>query len=319
MTEILISSQIYNDLQFRQMCGEPLKDLQCNGQHGVMWAYKPYTIDLLTPAEAGLIPPLLCGNTRNIHSLSATLGQDNVVGVSSAMMALRDTSAALAGSTASVHGTRSNTFTSTVQHYQSALLTYRDVMHGKGPPGVTPASAGQAIHAAFSSMQQRFQYELKITALSQKGAPRKGTPLNNSTRAMNIARSSRHIQKLQLTSVVQASALGRFSQYGKVLGNGLVLVDVGSRIGNIHNEYKAEGDWERELFIESSSFAASAWVGGLAVRAGTAALMFFTVATPVGWVGLIVTAATVSIVANSFLKKNSGGWYDQIMEKVSFW
>ncbi len=39
MTEILISSQIYNKPQFSQMCGEPLEDLYCNGQHGVMWAY----------------------------------------------------------------------------------------------------------------------------------------------------------------------------------------------------------------------------------------------------------------------------------------
>ncbi len=317
MTEILISSQIYNDLQFRQMCGEPLKDLQCNGQHGVMWAYKPYTIGPLMPAEAGLIPPLLCGNTRNIHSLSATLGQDNVVGVSSAMMALRDTSAALAGSTASVHGARGNAFTNAVQHYQNVLLTYRDVVQGKGPSGVTSASAGQAIHAAFSNMQQKFQYELKITALSQKRVPRKGTPLNNSTRAMNIARSSRHIQKLQLTSVVQASALGRFSQYGKVLGNGLVLVDVGSRIGNVHNEYKAEGDWERELFIESSSFALSAGAGIIAVNAGTVALTFLTVATPIGWIGLIVTAAAVSMVTNSIVKNRSSGWYDDLMQWVN--
>ncbi len=102
MTEILISSQIYNKPQFRQMCGEPLEDLHCNGQHGVMWAYKPYIIGRITPAEAGLITPLLCGNPRNLHKLSATLGQDNVVGVSKAVVALRDTTAALAGSAASV-------------------------------------------------------------------------------------------------------------------------------------------------------------------------------------------------------------------------
>ncbi|MCF6364531.1 MAG: hypothetical protein L3J88_14540, partial [Gammaproteobacteria bacterium] len=258
MTEILISSQVYSKPQFRQMCGEPLEELHCNGQHGVMWAYKPYTIGRLSPADGGFIAPLLCSNPRNIHALSATLGQDKVVGVSSAMMALRDSTAALAGSAASVHVARGNTFTASVQHYQNALLTYRDVMHGKGAPGVTPAAVGQAIHTAFANLQKSFRYELWMTSLSQKNAPYKGAALTNSTRAMNIARSSRHIQKLQLTSAIQATALGRFSQYGKVLGNGLVLVDVGSRVGNIHNEYKADGDWERELFIESSSFALSA-------------------------------------------------------------
>ncbi len=234
-------------------------------------------------------------------------------------MALRDTTAALAGSTASVHAARGGAFTSAVQRYQNALLAYRDVVQGKGAPGVTPASAGQAIHTAFANMQQKFQYELRITALSQKGAARKGTPLNNSTRAMNIARSSRHIQKLQLTSVTQATALGRFSQYGKVLGNGLVLIDVGSRVGNIHNEYKADGDWERELFIESSSFAASAVAGGLVVKAGAPALLFLTVATPIGWVGLIVVAAAASMGMNYLVKEGSGGIYDSIMEWVNSW
>jgi len=313
MAEILISSQIYNDRQFRQICGEPLEELHCNGQHGVMWAYRPYTVGRITPADAGFIRPLLCGNPRNLHRLSATLGQDNVVGVSKAMVALRDTTAALAGSAASVHASRGNAFTAGVQHYQNTLLTYRDVMHGKGPPGVTPASAGQAIHAASANMQQKFQYELKMTALSQKGAPRKGTALNNSTRAMNIARSSRHIEKLQLTSVVQATALGRFSKYGKVLGNGLILIDMGSRIGNIHNEYKADGDWERELFIESSSFAVSATAGILTVKAGVA---FFVLATPIGWVGLIVTAAAASMGANYITKEKSGGVYDSIMKLI---
>ncbi len=76
MTEILISSQVYSKPQFRQMCGEPLEELHCNGQHGVMWAYKPYTVGRLLPADGGFIAPLLCGNPRNLHRLSATLGQD---------------------------------------------------------------------------------------------------------------------------------------------------------------------------------------------------------------------------------------------------
>ncbi len=319
MTEILISSQIYNKPQFRQMCGEPLEELHCNGQHGVMWAYRPYTIGRITPADGGLIAPLLCANPKNIHALSATLGQDNVVGVSKVMVMLRDSTAALAGSAASVHAARGNTFTAAVRHYQDTVLAYHDVMHGKGAPGVTLASAGQAIHAASANLQKKFQYELWMTSLSQKSAPSKGTALTNSTRAMNIARSSHHIQKLQLTSVTQATALARFSKYGKVLGNGLVLVDVGSRVGNIHNEYKADGDWERELFIESSSFVASAWAGSATVGAGSTALMFLTIATPVGWVGLIVVAAAASMGMNYMVKERSGGWYDKIMEKVNSW
>ena len=44
------------------------------------------------------------------------------------------------------------------------------------------------------------------------------------------------------------------------------------------------GNWEREMFIESSSFAASAATGIGVVNAGGAALMLLMVATPVGWI-----------------------------------
>ena len=84
----------------------------------------------------------------------------------------------------------------------------------------------------------------------------------------------------------------------------------------MQNAYKAEGDWEKELFVESSSFVASALAGTIAVNVGTKALMFLTVATPVGWVGLIVVAATASMAMNYAVKENSGGWYDDIMDWV---
>ncbi len=80
---------------------------------------------------------------------------------------------------------------------------------------------------------------------------------------------------------------------------------------------KADGDWERELFIESSSFAASGIMGLIAAKAGTAALTFFVVATPIGWVGLIVTTAALSMGTNHLVKENSSGWYDKIMERVN--
>jgi len=47
------------------------------------------------------------------------------------------------------------------------------------------------------------------------------------------------------------------------------------------------------------------------------------IATPVGWVGLIIgglavagAAATTSIVVNNAIKDNSGTWYDSIMDAL---
>ena len=89
----------------------------------------------------------------------------------------------------------------------------------------------------------------------------------------------------------------------------------------MHTEYKAGGNWERELFVESSSFAASAATGMLVVNAGLTLMM---AATPVGWVGLIVasaaiagTAAATSMGVNYAFKENSGSWYDGIMNWIN--
>jgi len=315
MAEILISNRAWHRAQLKQMCGESLDELQCYGPDGVMWPYKPYTIGQTTHKEEQIIRALHCRTPQNIHQLSATAGQENIVGVSEAMTKLHDTTAAMAGSTATAHTSRSNAFVLAVQRYQDTLLVYRDAVKGSGAAGATTATAGVAVRSAFGQMQKQFQRELRITAASQKAHARKGIPLTNITRAKNIARSSRSIEKLQLTSITQAGAVARFSRYGKVLGTGLVAIDFASRIGNVQNTYKADGNWEKELFIESSSFALSTWAGGAVVGAG---VTFLVIATPVGWVGLIVTAAAVSMGTNSIIKNNAGDVYDSIMGWFNF-
>ncbi len=176
----------------------------------------------------------------------------------------------------------------------------------------------QKAYAAFHKMQGQFRNELN--AVTSQVKARRGTALTSAERATNIARSSRNTAKLNVSSHVQANNLVKLSQHAKFLGNGLAVIDFGGRVGNVHNSYRADGNWERDLFIESSSFAASAVTGTAVVNTGSAALGFLMVATPVGWVGLIIgglavagIAAAASIGMNSAVKENSGGWYDSIM------
>ena len=89
-------------------------------------------------------------------------------------------------------------------------------------------------------MQKQFQRELRMTTSSQRALSHKGSPLANITRAKNIARSSRNIEKLQLTSVTQAGAVGQFSKYGKAVGNNLIAIDVVNHIGNVQKTYKVD-------------------------------------------------------------------------------
>lgn len=137
-------------------------------------------------------------------------------------------------------------------------------------------------HGRWSLSKKNFQREIK--AITSGIRLRRGLPLTNSSRALNIARSSRRIAKLHVFDQVQASRLVQFGKYGRFLGNGLAVIDFGSRVGNIHNSYKAGDNWYREMFIESTSFAASARVGVVAANVGA----FLVALTPFGWIGLIV-------------------------------
>ena len=133
---------------------------------------------------------------------------------------------------------------------------------------------------------------------------------------------------------VQANNLVKFTKYAKVLVNGLAVIDFGSRAGNIHNSYQDGDNWERELFVESSSFAVSALTGTAVINAGTAALGLLVLATPIGWVGLVVgglaiagTAAPLKMTVHSltsFLVVGDvrdlaiNGWYWFIDDEENF-
>src|SRR5690554_1646042 len=188
-----------------------------------------------------------------------------------------------AGASTSIYANRVDGFVGAVKEYQQSLMDYR-----------------AAVKAQVKS--------------------RRGTPLTSATRATNIAKDSRHIAKLNVSSQVEANNLVKFSQNAKFLGDGLVVIDFGSRVGSVHNSYAADENWERELFIESLSFATSAATAYAATGIGSSALGFLVVATPVGWVGLVVGGLLVagavgaaSIYANNKTKENSGKVYDEIM------
>lgn len=220
------------------------------------------------------------------------------------------------GASTSVYASRMGGFAGAVKEYQQALMNYRSVIKSNAASKVL---AKQKAFEAFQNLQIRFRNEL--STINAGVNSRRGTPLSSPTRATNIARSSRHVAKLNVMNQVQANDLVKFTQHAKFLGNGLAVIDFTSRVGNIHNEYQSGGEWERELFIESSSFAASAIAGTLTVNAGLGLLL---VATPVGWVGLIVgglavagAAAATSMATNYAIKKDAGGLYDSIMKWIS--
>jgi hypothetical protein len=307
---------------FKNHCGIDIRQISafnCNKPTKII-ANTPYIFESQQSAFGKTILSQLSPMpvSRELTNLSLSYGGDNIIALAEISAKLKDYNIGLMGASTSVYANRIGGFAGAVKDYQFALMEYRQAITSNS---TLKTFAKQKAHIAFQKLQRQFQNELNLVTAQVKA--RRGLPLTNIDRATNIARDSRNIAKLNITSQVQANNLVKFAKHAKFLGNGLAVIDFGTRVGNIHNSYQAEGDWERDLFIESSSFAASAITGTAVVNAGGAALGFLMVATPVGWVGLIVggvavvgVAAYSSIRVNSTFKENGGAWYDSIMSSL---
>lgn len=324
MTEVLLCSTPLNPQTLQSQCGIPIDQLSAPGRAKTR-TVAPYTPYFMGGGNDNAIQSILSQISpqpaKELTNLALSYGDENLVALSDISAKLREYNVGLMGASTSVYANRIGGFAGAVREYQAALMEYRQAVVSNSAVKV---AARQNAAVAFKRMQARFGHELHAVTIQARASARRGTPLTSAERATNIARSSRTAVKLQVSSQVQANNLVKFSQHAKFLGNGLAVIDFGSRVGNVHNAYQAGGEWERELFIESSSFAASASTGIIAANLGSAALGFLVAATPIGWVGLIVgglaiagTAAAASIYVNGVTKERSGDIYDDIMRSMT--
>ncbi len=290
MSEFLLCNQPMKADFLSNTCGIDPNLIQGRGcsKPASISPYTPYVLgEELSTFDSQLISILSTPKVaNNLTNLSLSFGCDNAVALAEMTKKLQEYNVGLIGASTSVYANRLGGIAGAVKEYKDALMAYRNAI--KSNPAVKTI-AKQKAFKAFQNLQFRFKHELN--AINAGIRARRGTPLSNATRATNIARSSRNVSKLNVTSQAQAHNLVKFTQHAKFLGNGLAVIDFTSRGGSVRNEYKAGGEWERELFIESSSFAANAITGTAVVNAGAAALSFLVVATPIGWVGLVVGGA----------------------------
>jgi len=319
MNTLLLCNRDLSSPAIQQACNlnlEQLSALHCPNPR-IAKANTPYLLNGHTDSQGKRIQTLLAPRqiARPITDLSLTFGEDNTLAIAAMMEQLKDYNIALTGASTSVYGERISGFAKSVKEYQVALLAYRDAKLSRAS---NSGQLKQLAYRAFQRMQLQFRAELQ--AITHHIRSRRGTPLTSAERGINIARSSRNAAKLQISSEIEAHRLVRFSQYTKLLGNGLAVVDFGSRAGKVHTSYQAGGNWERDLFIESSSFALSAITGALIAQAG---VTFLLTATPLGWAALLVgglvvagTAASASMLVNDQVHKNAGEAYDKIMKAL---
>ena len=256
---------------------------------------------------------------KDITDMAFNLGEENTIAITEIAASLREYGATSAGAATSVYARRMQGFGNAVERYQEALLEYRAAT--KSGPAAASRARQKAIDA-FQKMQKGFHSEINVVKSGIRRS--KSLAVTRASRGLNIARNSRRVAKLRVFDEVQATRLVRFGKYGRYLGNGLAVIDFGSRVSHIHDSYTAGDDWCREMFIESSSFAASAISATAVAAAGSAiaeaSLVALVAATPAGWVlivagiGVTAAAAVTSIWFDKTVKESAGGWYDSIMK-----
>ena len=267
MSEIILCNRNFSGSAFKNECGvgiELISSIACTNP-SMLTANQPYLLKSGNSAISSATLSKLSNPsiTQNLTSLALSFGGDNLIALSSVTSKLQEYNVGLMGASTSVYANRMGGFVGAVKNYQSALMEYRQAVTAKSPSKIV---AKQKAKVAFDKMQNSFKQEVKVVTNQVKSS--RGTPMTSFKRGTDIARSSRSIAKLDVVNAVQADNIVKFTKQAKLLGNGLAVIDFGSRIGNINNSYKAGGNWEREMFIESSSFATSAIAGTAAVNVG---------------------------------------------------
>ena len=316
MANILLSNQAMPQDQLKHQCSINTDEIYDDQNTRIVLANRPYLVNKQPSRTDLAILYTLRNSQKNEHlsEVALALGENNIQAISEIMNPINEQTAAYIGTSVGVYNSRMSGFQDAVLKYQNALIAFRHSIKTGEPKAIQQGMKQQVLHA-HKYLQHKFQLELGV--ISNHTKTNKGSVLLKPTRGINIARSSRNAVKLNIADQTQAHNLVNFSKYARYLGNGLVILDFSSRIGSVHNSYRAGENWEREMFIESSSFVLGTSSGMLTASA----LSFLMIATPMGWIGLIIGGAVVagastgvSFLVNDYTKNISGPMYDQIID-----
>lgn len=319
MPEILLPRSPIYTRETELICSAPNTILRdgMNRQPTMLQANTPYLVgDTVRPGDLEVLNILSAANaSAPLSKMTEEYGGDGVL----TLARLQESLAATFGSGASVYGERMGQLQHRVKLYEQALLSYREAKLVGSPLQIGRAES--EVQKAFNHLQRVFQVEVQAITADVKS--RRGVVLTNQQRGLNIASSSRRPDRLYVQNQVLAHQLVRLTKHTKSLGNGVAFIDFGSRVGHIQNVHAAGEDWHREMFIQSSSFAASAGSAAAVVKVGTATLAAVMMITTLGPVLLVVSgvviagsAAAAALTMDDIITSNSGSWYDKIMETL---
>lgn len=252
---------------------------------------------------------------QTLTGISRAYGGDNTLALAEVfdqLQAIRPSVSGYVNSAAGVASARTGQFSQAVQASQQALLDYhRAARAGKGSQ-----AARDALVAANQDLNLRFQYELEVAR--RRMSARYRTLSSNEQRLADLVRTTRRVSKLDVASRLESSKLAKLGRGAHYLGNGLTVLDFGSRVHDIYAEHGDGGDWCKKMFVESLSFVLIARFGALASELAAIALGGVVVLTPAGWALIVGGAAAALAVAGAttFGDAKLRGVSEDVYEKI---
>lgn len=208
-----------------------------------------------------------------------------------------------AGAAATAVESRLKGFSGYVAKYQLALEQYRAAYASKAN-AVERRALAEKVSTAQADVNKHFQGEIKrIMATNAAKTGSRGTVWTNPERAMGLARGSKTDTAIKLQSGHNFKRVQQFQRSSNLLGKGVIALDAGLRISNVHNTYQTGGDWQRELSREMAGFGFGVAVGAYLGAAATTALTLALVATPAGWVVAIIGGLAVGLLSGKMADK----------------
>ncbi len=213
MSGIILSNQSLGSDYFKSKTGidiENCRSKHCTKPPKKIAAYRPYLLgnDDSSIGKHALSRLSSPGISRNVTNLALTYGGNNAIALAGMSEKLKDYNVGLMGSSLSVYSDRVGGFVGSVKNYQKSLMDYKEALSSNS---AAKNAAKQKAKVAFQKMQREFGAELRTASSRVKS--RRGTSLTSVDRALNIAKSSRNITNLNVTSQTQLSNLVKFTKH----------------------------------------------------------------------------------------------------------
>lgn len=223
------------------------------------------------------------------------------------------------GAAAGVTHSRIDRFRRAVHDYQDAMLAYHRATHGAPLTAPARRAALDRVRHAGSTLNLEFAQEL--SAASRRLTPRFRALASGDPRVPDMIRHTRKVARLDVASQIEATRLIQLARNARRAGRLALIIDLGLRFHDVHEDMAAGKDWRRRMFVETGGFMGAAVTGLLAGRLAAGMVGLAVAGTRSGWVLILAggAAATAITAASNFGDAAGqtivGQWYDSIVEQ----